>query len=247
MNSARPWPTLVVASALTLVCAVAAGVAGSAAGTELTRGPSTAELHEAARREVADRWRTWPTGRIFPATLPYSAEQGGQERASRIGISPQTACGDSVDAKAVRALSGAGCKGVLRATYIDALRGVLVTIGVVALRDELGAVRAKSAFVRMGADVGVDDGKPAPGLRPLAFRDTVSDRFGPAVRQSGSVRQAGPYLVLTTAGQVDGRPADAAAEPRPAIFAFAGEISEHVLTGLSTPKMPDCASPEWQC
>ncbi|NUP69494.1 MAG: hypothetical protein HOW71_45845, partial [Nonomuraea sp.] len=48
MNYARPWPTLVVASALTLVCAVAAGVAGSAAGTELTRGPSAAELRAAS-------------------------------------------------------------------------------------------------------------------------------------------------------------------------------------------------------
>ncbi|MGW0804389.1 hypothetical protein [Nonomuraea sp. NPDC002799] len=239
MNSARPWPTLVVASALTLVCAVAAGVAGSAAGTELTRGPSTAELNTAARHEVADRWRTWPSGRIFPATLPYSAEQGGLERASRIGISTRTACGGSVDAKAAKALRAAGCKGVLRATYIDALRGVLVTIGVVALADEPRAARARSAFA--------DTGKPVPGVRPLAFSGTVADRFSPGVRQAGSVRQAGPYLVLTTAGQVDGRPADTAGESRPAIFAFATEISEHVLTSLSTPRMPDCAAEEWQC
>ncbi|MFI6736872.1 hypothetical protein ACIBI9_28425 [Nonomuraea sp. NPDC050451] len=238
MNSARPWPTLVVASALTLVCAVAAGVSGSAAGTELTRGPSAAELQTAARREVAERWRTWPSGRIFPATLPYSAEQGGRERASRIGISPTTAC-DPVDPKAVKALRKAGCKGLLRATYIDALRGVLVTIGVVALRDEPDAVRAKAAFS--------DSGKPVPGLYPLAFRGTVADRFTPDVRQAGSVRQAGPYLVLTTAGQVDGRPADAADEQRPAIFAFATEISERVLTDLSTPRMPDCAAEEWRC
>ncbi|GAA2210023.1 hypothetical protein GCM10009850_054820 [Nonomuraea monospora] len=239
MNSARPWPTLVVASALTLICAVAAGVAGSAAGAELTRGPTAAELRAAAEREVAGRWRTWPTGRIFPATLPYSAEQGGRERASRIGISPRTSCGDSVDPKAVKALRVAGCKGVLRATYVDALRGVLVTVGVVALRDEPGAARARSAFS--------DTGKPSPGLRPLAFHGTLSDRFTAGVRQAGSVRQAGPYLVLTTAGQVDGRPADAAGEPRPAIFAFATELAERVLTDLSTPAMPDCDSQEWRC
>ncbi|MEV0229850.1 hypothetical protein [Nonomuraea sp. NPDC050786] len=238
MNSARPWPTLVVASALTLVCAVAAGVAGGAAVTELTRGPTPAELQAAARHEVAERWRTWPSGRIFPATLPYSAEQGGQERASRIGISPQTSC-DPVDAKAVKALRRAGCRGLLRATYIDALRGVLVTIGVVAMRDEPGAVRARAAFS--------DSGKPVPGLYPLAFSGTVADRFTPGVRQAGSVRQAGPYLVLTTAGQVDGRPANAADEQRPAIFAFATEIAEHVLTDLSTPKTPDCAAEEWRC
>ncbi|SDI76255.1 hypothetical protein [Nonomuraea jiangxiensis] len=238
MNSARPWPTLVVASALTLVCAVAAGVAADVAGTELTRGPSAAELNAAARREVAERWRTWPTGRIFPATLPYSAEQGGQEQASRIGISPRTAC-DAVDATAVKALRRAGCRGVLRATYIDALRGVLVTIGVVALPGEPDAVRAKSAFS--------DTGKPVPGLRPLAFQDTLADRFTPGVRQAGSVRQAGPYLVLTTAGQVDGRPTDAAGEARPAMFAFATEMSERVLHDLSTPRVPDCTAAEWQC
>ncbi|GAB2945567.1 hypothetical protein ACFMQL_08475 [Nonomuraea fastidiosa] len=240
MNSARPWPTLVVASALTLICAVAAGVAGSAAGTELTRGPTAAELRAAAQREVAERWRTWPAGRIFPATLPYSAEQGGRERARRIGISPRTSCdGEAVDAAAVEALRRAGCKGVLRATYVDALRGVLVTVGVVALRDEAHAVRARSAFS--------DTGKPTPGLRPVAFRKTLADRFTPGVREAGSVRQAGPYLVLTTSGQVDGRPAKAAGEPRPSIFAFATEISEQVLAELSRPRMPDCGSGEWRC
>ncbi|WP_226900597.1 hypothetical protein [Nonomuraea phyllanthi] len=238
MNSARPWPTLVAASALSLLCAVAAGVAGSAAGAELTRGPTAAELQAAARREVAERWRTWPAGRIFPATLPYSAEQGGRERASRIGISPRTSC-DPVDAEAAKALREAGCRGVLRATYVDALQGVLVTIGVVALRDEPGAARARTAFS--------DSGKPVPGLRPLAFSGTVADRFTPEVRQAGSVRQAGPYLVLTTSGQVDGRPTSAADEQRPAIFAFATEIAEHVLTDLSTPKVPDCAAEEWRC
>ncbi|WP_252374980.1 MULTISPECIES: hypothetical protein [unclassified Nonomuraea] len=239
MDSARPWPTLVVASALTLICAVAAGVAGSAAGTELTRGPSTAELHVAAQRELAERWRAWPTGRIFPATLRYAAEQGGQERAWRIGISPHTSCAESVDTEAATPLRAAGCRGVLRATYIDALRGVLVTIGVVAMNDEKGALRAKSAFS--------GNGEPEPGLRPLAFRGTVADRFTPAVRQAGSVRQAGPYLVLTTAGQVDGRPADSVGEQRPAIFAFATEIAESVLSELSTPRMPDCTAKEWEC
>ncbi|NUO96821.1 MAG: hypothetical protein HOW59_02710, partial [Nonomuraea sp.] len=217
-----------------------AGVAGSAAGTELTRGPSAAELRAASVREAAGRWRAWPAGRVFPSGLPYAAEQGGQERAKRIGISPETGCGDeSVDAKAVGALRAAGCLGVLRATYIDALRGVLVTIGVVALPDEPRAAQARSAFA--------DNGKPVPGVRPLAFRGTVAERFTSAMRQAGSVRQSGPYVVLTTAGQVDGRPASTAGEPRPSIFAFATELSERVLADLSTPRMPDCAAKEWRC
>ncbi|MFI6598760.1 hypothetical protein ACIBHX_21095 [Nonomuraea sp. NPDC050536] len=239
MEKARPWPALAAASVLTVLCAVVAGVSASAAGSELSRGPSTAELHAAAKREVAARWRTWQAGRIFPASLPYSAEQGGAEHASRIGISPRTDCAAAVDAKAARALRKAGCRAVLRATYIDALQGVLVTVGVVALPDELGAVRAKSAFSESGG--------PVPGLRPVPFSGTVADRFTDAVRQAGSVRQAGPYLVLTTAGQVDGRPARAVGEQRPTIFAFAGEISARVLSDLSTPRMPDCTGKEWRC
>ncbi|MGI5273662.1 hypothetical protein ACQEUU_31280 [Nonomuraea sp. CA-218870] len=238
MDNARLWPILTVASALTLVCAVAAGVAASSAGFELTRGPTAAELKAAAQREVAQRWRTWEAGRVFPATPPYSAEQGGRERARRLGISPRTGCAEAVDAEAAPALADAGCRAVLRATYIDALRGVLVTVGVVALPDEARAVRAKAVFPAGGA--------PVPGLRPLAFRGTVADRFTPSVRQQGSVRQSGPYLVLTTAGQVDGRPARAA-EQRPAVFAFATEISERILADLSRPRMPDCAAGEWQC
>lgn len=239
MDNPRLWPSLVVASALTLVCAVAAGMAAGEAGTELTRGPSAAELRAAAEREVAERWRTWEAGRIFPASLPYSADQGGRERASRVGISPDIGCTDAVDAKAAEALAVAGCRAVLRATYIDALRGVLVTVGVVALPDEPRAARARIAFP--GA------GKPVPGLRPLAFHGTVSHRFTPAGRQAGSVRQAGPYLVLTTAGQVDGRPAAGVGEQRPTVFAFAAELSERVLAELSAPATPDCSAKEWQC
>ncbi len=239
MDNARLWPSLVVASALTLVCAVAAGVAAGEAGSELTRGPNAAELKAAAEREVAERWRTWEAGRIFPASLPYSAEQGGRERASRVGISPRTDCVDPVDPPAAEALAEAGCKAVLRATYIDALRGVLVTVGVVALPDEPRAARARAAFPGAGG--------PVPGLRPLAFHGTVSHRFTPAVRQAASVRQAGPYLVLTTAGQVDGRPAGVVGEQRPEIFAFAAEISERILADLSRPVMPDCAAREWRC
>ncbi|SDM14914.1 hypothetical protein SAMN05421874_1414 [Nonomuraea maritima] len=236
MRPARPWPTLVAASALTLCCAAVAGVAGGGARTELVRGPSAAERDAAAAREVAERWRVWPAGRVFPAVLPYTAEQGGRERAGRIGISPRTACGGAVDPQVLAALRREGCRGVLRATYVDALRGVLVTIGVVVLRDELGAVRAKEAF-----PVG---GGPAPGLRPLAFRGTPADRFTPEVRQAGSVSQAGPYLVVMTAGQVDGRPASAAGEPRPAFFAFASEMAEQVLARLSR---SGCAFRELRC
>lgn len=237
----RTWPVLVVASALALVLAVVAGVAASAAGAELTRGPNALELERAAREEVARRWHTWPVGRVFPETLPYSAEHGGRENARRVGISPETRCDTAVDAALRPALRAAGCRAILRATYLDALQGVLVTVGVGAFPDEAGASRARAAFPK--------GDRPSPGLRALRFPGTVADRFTAGGRQAGSVRQAGPYLVLTTVGQVDGRPASAVGGQRPAMFAFASDMAEEILAALVSPRLPDCSSEnrEWQC
>lgn len=228
-----------MASALTLLCAIVAGVASSAAATELTRGPTQAELDRAALDEVARRWQVWPAGRVFPETVPYAAEQGGEEKARRVGISPETRCDGAVDARLREALRRAGCLGVLRATYIDALQGIVVTVGVAAFADELGATRAKAALP--------GGGRPSPGLRALAFRGTVTDRFVSAGRQAGLVRQAGPYVVMATAGQTDGRPARAVGEQRPTLFAFTGDIADRILADLSMPARPDCVSTEWRC
>jgi hypothetical protein len=235
----RAWPALVMASALTIVFAVVAGLAASAARSELTRGPTPAEVRRASAEEVARRWRTWPAGRIFPETVAYAAEQGGLEKARRVGISSETRCGPAVDPGLRPALRQGRCQAVLRATYLDALQGVLVTVGLVALPDEAAALTVKAALPQ--------GDRPTPGLRALAFPGTVADRFTAAGRQTGSVRQAGPYLVLTTVGQVDGRPARAVGGQRAGMFAFAADMSERILDGLVTPPSPDCAFQEWRC
>ncbi|MFJ2028968.1 hypothetical protein [Streptosporangium sp. NPDC087985] len=236
----RPlWPALVMVSALTLICAVVAWVASSTAGAELTRGPSRAELERATADEMALRWQAWPAGRIFPETVGYAAEQGGEEKARRVGISPETRCDKGVDARLTEVLRRAGCRSILRATYIDALQGVVVTVGVVAFAGETDAVAAKAALPRAG--------RPSPGLKALAFPGTVADRFTSAGRQSSLVRQAGPYVVLATIGQTDGRPGRAAGEQRPTMFTFAGDIADGILADLSTPLRPDCVSEEWRC
>ncbi|MFC4587478.1 hypothetical protein [Sphaerisporangium corydalis] len=239
MSESRTWPSLVVASALTLVCAIAAGVAGGAAGAELTRGPSPAEIRQASAEETARRWQVWPAGKIFPASIPYVAEQGGKENARRVGISTRVECSAAVDAALRTALKAAGCRAVLRATYLDALQGVVVTIGVAAFPDQASALAARAAFPPGGA--------PSPGLRALAFPQTVADRFTAAARQASSLDQAGPYLVLTTAGQVDGRPARSVGHQRSTIFAFASDLEDRVLTTLATPARPDCSGKDWQC
>ncbi|WP_307827501.1 hypothetical protein [Planomonospora sp. ID82291] len=235
----RARSALVAASALTLTCAAVAGVAASAAGAELVRGPSAAELDRAAAAEVARRWRVWPAGKVFPATVRYSAEQGGTERARRVGISPETDCDRAVDAALREALTRAGCRGILRATYLDALQGVVLTVGVAAFPGEARAASAAAGLPR--------GGRPSPGLRALAFPGTVADRFTQAGRQASTVRAGGPYLVMVTAGRADGRPAKTAGRQRPTLFAFTGDIADRILADLSAPARPDCSAPGWRC
>jgi hypothetical protein len=239
VSESRAWPSVVVASALTLIFAVVAGVAGGVSGAELTRGPSDAEIKQASVEETARRWQVWPAGKIFPAALRYIAEQGGEESARRVGVSTRTDCAAAVDAALRPALKEAGCRAVLRATYLDALQGVVVTIGVAAFPDQPSALAARAAFPPGGV--------PSPGLRALSFPHTVADRFTAAARQASSLAQAGPYLVLTTAGQVDGRPARSVGHQRSTIFAFTSDLEERILTTLATPARPDCAGKDWQC
>ncbi|MEU8196906.1 hypothetical protein AB0C10_24285 [Microbispora amethystogenes] len=239
MGETRTWPAVAVASAITLICAIAGGIAASAAVAELTRGPSQAELREAQAAETALRWERWPVGRVFPASLAYNSEQGGRELARRVGVSTRTDCRSAVDTAVVKALRAAGCRAVLRATYLDGLQGVVVTIGVAAFPDAARARTALAAFPREGA--------PVPGLRALPFPGTVTDRFTAGGRQAATVRQAGPYLVLTTAGQVDGRPARGVGQQRATIFSFAGDLSGDVAAILTAPVSPDCRAREWQC
>ncbi|WP_308170176.1 hypothetical protein [Acrocarpospora catenulata] len=237
MRERRSWPTLLVASALTVSCAIVAGIGASAALAELTRGPSQQELRQAGAAEIARRWQVWPAGRIFPATIDYIGEQGGAEKAHRVGISTRTECGAAMDAALRDTMRKAGCQGILRATYLDALEGIVVTIGVAAFPDPGSADTAAAAI----------PGKPAPGLRALAFPRTVTDRFTAAGRQASTVRRAGPYLVMTTAGQVDGRPARALGRQRPTMFTFTADLADRVARELLTPVVPDCASEEFQC
>ncbi|MFC0865732.1 hypothetical protein ACFHYQ_25880 [Sphaerimonospora cavernae] len=235
----RTWPALAVASALTLVCAIVAGVAANTALAELTRGPSADEVRQAAAAEVARRWERWPVGRIFPATLTYNTEQGGVERARRVGVSSRYDCRSATDTRLHKALRAAGCRAILRATYLDALQGIVITIGVAAFPDARSAASAEHAFPR--------DGAPVPGLRALAFPGTVTDRFSQAGRQAATVRQAGPYVVMTTAGQVDGRPARAVGRQRPTMFSFTDDLAGQVASALTAPTAPDCAAEEWRC
>src|SRR5260370_36798194 len=211
-TGARGRPLVALVATLAAVCCLAVAIgAGTAAHAELARKPTPAGLSVAAAAAGAGRWRSWPTGRIFPAVLGYTTQLLTQEAARRVGIAPRTACPDGLDA-ALRGLAGRdGCQAVLRATYVDQLQGVVYTIGVVAFASLRGAA---------GFERGLPRGRSGlPGLRALAVPGTASPAFDDAPPQPPTAQRQGPYVLLTTAGYADARPARATLHSRRSIFA----------------------------
>lgn len=243
----RPWHER---RTLWLVLAVVTAVGYLAVGTlatgrvywEFHRAPTKWELYRAAMKEVGDRWRTWPAEKIFPDSVPYTSEQGGVEYAQRVGIAPETGCRIGIDPAPAAVLARGGCRALLRATYVDELQGVVLTVGVAALADERAAFQAKGALTP------VDPNLPGAFLHALPFPRTIAARFGDAARQFAAAGQAGPYTVLTVAGQTDGRPAGAVPKKHTTALVLASEVGDNIAEALALRAEPDCTQKrQWTC
>lgn len=236
----RLWLTVAIVTAVGYVLVGAAATAR--VYWEFHRKPTKWELYRAAGEEVRNRWRTWPAEKIFPATVPYTSEQGGIEHARRVGIATGNGCATGLDAVPAGVLQRYGCRALLRATYIDQLQGVVMTVGVAALADERAAVNAKRALAPADPTV------VGPFLHALPFPRTAAERFGNAARQYISAGQSGPYVVLTVAGQTDGRPAVAVRKKHAGAFLLAPEVGGNIAEALAAPAEPDCAEKQrWKC
>lgn len=240
----RQW----MITALVVGCCylVATGVSFFGTWTTLRRAPTNAELQIAAEKEVARRWEAWPARRVFPDRLGYRPTGNHTEYASRTGIVPDAGCVQGVDEEIATTIARHGCLAVLRATYVDQLQGVVVTVGVVAFPDPSKADRA---YRELPGSQGPDGtGSVRPALHAAAFPGTASARFTDAARQDRTIDRGGPYVVLTTSGQADGRPASAIKKGRPGEpFAVSPQIAHTIARTLSVRPLPDCDLPEWQC
>lgn len=206
---------------------------------EFHRSPTKGELYRAAVLDVRQRWRVWPASRIFPPSVPYTTEQGSTEYAQRVGIAPGSGCGTGIQPGSAGLLTQGGCSALLRATYVDEPHGLVFTVGIAAFPNEK---EATAAGKRLPA------GAQQPSLFALAFPGTVTARFDNAARQYSSVALAGPYIVMTTAGQLDGRPAAAVVEQRSTLFWTVYEAAGSIGDGLAQQAQPDCAQKrEWTC
>jgi hypothetical protein len=229
---------MAIIAAAGLVCLVAAIAAGLAAWAEATRPPTRAELAAAARAAVAERWRSWPAGRIFPPSLSYTTDLLTGEQASRVGIDPTDGCIPALTGPLVATARRDGCLAALRATYMDPLQGIVYTSGVLAFPSP---ARAGAFAAAAGRD-------PLPaGLRAYALAGTGSALFTDAAREAEVARQAGPYVVLTVAGYADGRPQAAAGQRRAPVFAPAGQLATDLLQPLTAQPMVRCGTPGWAC
>ncbi|WP_327089593.1 hypothetical protein OIE66_02920 [Nonomuraea sp. NBC_01738] len=173
---------------------VMAGTVGLLAETR-SRPLTVAEQNRYKQDEIARRWQAWPATGVFPEEVKYLGLERATQYARRVGIAPESACGEAVDASVAALLDEHGCVTVLRATYIDQTASFVITVGVAVFKNEESRVGATEELT-------LDD---RVGVLPVSFPGTVTERFGVQQRQRSGWVGAGPYVVFSTAGYVDGR------------------------------------------
>jgi hypothetical protein len=196
------------------------GFAVSAAGVAIQLLPrhfTAGQQRQIEAWEVMRRWQTMPAGQIFPASVSYQlSAQVLQDAAPldldalRVSIAPQQSdCAKAVtSAAAGTVLRRNGCEAVLRATYVDATRSYVMTVGVAVLPTEAAAASAGSglsqAHLAAARDAGGADRLPA-GVMVVRFSGAGASRYD-YYRQIAASFTAGPYVVMYAAGYSDSRP-----------------------------------------
>jgi hypothetical protein len=206
--------------AVTLVLLVlgVAGLAVAAVGIAvqvLPRQFTATQQHEIEAWEIASRWQELTAGQIFPATVPYSLSAATLQDtvplsldAVRVGIAPPSGCARGVTTAAAAAvLRHSGCRAVLRATYVDATKSYVLTIGVAVLPTASAALDASQALAqtRLAAHRSGHATALAPGVLVVRFHGAASVLYDYS-RQIAANFSAGPYLVMYAAGYADSRP-----------------------------------------
>ncbi|WP_302186108.1 hypothetical protein [Streptomyces sp. AC550_RSS872] len=158
-------------------------------------------------------WHSIPVDRLFPPTVTgQGAGPGGADRIwTRIAVAPDTGCAHAFDPLLRRALAPVGCQRLLRATYTDATRSYVTTVGLLFTTADAAGMRSfDTSFTKEGLDRRTD---LMP--RPYSSKGTLAAGFGDEQRASWtlSVLTDAPVVVYAVSGWADGRTVD---EPEPA-------------------------------
>ena len=205
------------ATLVVLVLAVA-GLVVSAVGIAdqvLPRQFTATQQSQIEAWEVASRWQELTAAQIFPATVSYSLSATALQDtvplsldAVRVGIAPQSTCARGVTTAAAAAvLRRGGCKAVLRATYVDATKSYILTIGVAVLPTAAAALDASQGLsqTRLTSHESGRAAELGPGVVVVRYRGGTSALYDYS-RQIAANFSKGPYLIMYAAGYADSRP-----------------------------------------
>ncbi|MER5810280.1 hypothetical protein ABT143_19165 [Streptomyces sp. NPDC002033] len=218
-------------------------LAGAAAGAwRQHRADQRPVTPEAAYRTAAGLWHTAPADSLLPPVLdaPDSGPGGADRSWTRLALAPDADCAAALPADWRAALAATGCTRVLRATYTDATRSSLVTVG----------------LVFTPADATAMDGLRGRLPAPPAYEYADSRRAA----WTAGVAAAAPAVVYAVSAFADGRAMDAPVPAEAAIrqgatgvVAEAGlghgaravaDRVERALGALAAPPAPPTATAE---
>ena len=246
------------AAAITALILGLVGFAASMAGVViqvLPRQFTAGEQRKIEAWEVMRRWQTMPAGQIFPASVSYQLSAHTLQDAApldvdaiRVGIAPQVSdCAKAVTSSAAgAALRSNGCRAVLRATYIDATRSYVMTVGVAVLPTAAAAANADSGLSRprlAAARDAAGAGRLPAGVLVVRFGGTAG-RLYDYNRQISKSFTAGPYLVMYAAGYSDSRPPVPVGQDHYTdmeMTSMASGVAHHIAATLAAaPTPPHC-------
>jgi len=202
--------------------ALALGVAGLAISMTavaiqlLPRHFTAAQQRQLENWEISSRWKTMPAGQMFPASVGYQLSAQLLQDSSpldldalRVGIARQSGCTvGAVTSAAAAVLRRDGCEAVLRATYVDATRSYVATVGVAVLPTDAAAAAAAAGLIppRLAAVRQADGASQLEaGVQVVRYGGTAAELYDYS-RQLSASFAAGPYLVMYTVGYADSRP-----------------------------------------
>ncbi|MFC8197117.1 hypothetical protein ACFUTV_17175 [Streptomyces sp. NPDC057298] len=188
-------------------------IGGAVTGSWLTGDSSGASGKPDAFTAAGDLWHSIPVDELFPPTVDgEGAGPGSADRTwTRIAVAPDSGCKDAFDPLLRKALAPAGCLRLLRATYTDATRSHVTTVGLLFTKADSAAM---GVLHRRFEEQGLDRRRDLMP-RPYAAKGTVAAGFGDAQRASWtlSVLTDAPVVAYAVSGFADGR---AVGEPQPA-------------------------------
>ncbi|KIZ17656.1 hypothetical protein SNA_11690 [Streptomyces natalensis ATCC 27448] len=194
-------------------------IGGAAAGSWLTGAADAAPTPADSFAKGRDLWHDTPVDTLFPRTIDgLGVGPGGSDRRwTRIAVAPDGGCAQALDPALAKALAPAGCTRLMRATYTDATRSSVITVGALTTKsDAPGMLKLNSRFStdNLGA-------RTTMLPLPYAAKGTPAAGFGRAQRASWTVRILTdvPVVVYAVSGFADGRtvtdpqPAESAVRP----------------------------------